>query len=103
MIVSTENRDQFRNENSFCFGEAFQIIAGELHHSPVFSETSSQSLINVYGGRVPIEHFPSDSVTFLLEGDPCKVNHESFADALAPELRPNKEVFQEETVLSLPR
>src|SRR5712692_151316 len=89
-------------ELSFCFRETFQVFSGELHDSPVFSEASSQSLIHVYSGRVPVKNLPSHSVTVLRDGDPCEIDHQSFADAFASELRPDKKVFQEQSVPSLP-
>src|SRR3989442_4636236 len=68
----------------------------------MLSETSSQFPIDVYGGCVPVEHFPSHSVAFLCEGDLCEVNHEGFADPLASELWPDKEIFQENSLPPLP-
>jgi len=67
----------------------------------VLPETSSKSLIHLYGRRVPVEQFPSHSVTVLRDGDLRKMNHEGFADSLVSELGPDEKIFQEKPLPSL--
>src|SRR2546425_8530361 len=60
-------------------------------------------LIHVYRRFIPVKHLPSNTVAVLGDRRLRKIRHQGLADAFAPKLRPDKQVFDEDSMSSLPR